>query len=331
MKDVTFVLVHLGPDPDKHVYSNIRYLRRNFSNPLVVITDNSKLITFCGREKADFFIYNRSEVTTALLHGFVGDTSFRDGFWFLTIERLIALAEFQEKNSISNLLHVESDVVLLKTFSLDSLKGTVNLWWTNVGPLYDCAALLYSPTPETASWLKANVVKMLHDFPSTTDMLVLRQIALDHPNKVTYFPSTLDTSNTPSVIFDPLQFGLYLFGSDPRNLYGFINRYVWWSEVGHSDMGIRYVTDMKGNIFLVYKSHKLQLLNLHNHSKNLLLFGRLQVLVIWFFVFTSRFGIFKKIPSFRFLRSNLNLLFSNFFNYRKYPLILRTTRNIFFK
>jgi hypothetical protein len=122
MKVVTFALVHLGPDPDKHIYANIKYLQRNFSSPLVVITNNSKLITFCERENADFFIYNRSEVTTALLHGFVGDTSFRDGFWFLTIERLIALAEFQEKHSISNLLHVESDVVLLKTFSLDSLK-----------------------------------------------------------------------------------------------------------------------------------------------------------------------------------------------------------------
>jgi len=331
MKDVTFVLVHLGPDPDKHVYSNIRYLRRNFSNPLVVITDNSKLITFCGREKADFFIYNRSAETKALLQGFAGDTSFRDGFWFLTIERLIALAEYQQKYLISNLLHVESDVVLLKSFLLDSLKDTVNLWWTNVGPLYDCAALLYSPTPETAIWLKTNVAKMLRDFPAITDMLALRQIALDHPDKVSYFPSTLDTSVTPSVIFDPLQFGLYLFGSDPRNLYGFINRYVWWSEVGHSDTGTRYVSDMKGNIFLIFKSHKLQLLSLHNHSKNLFLFGRLQIFVIWFFVFSSHFSIFKKLPSFRFLRSNLNLLFSNFFNYRKYPLILRTIRNIFFK
>jgi hypothetical protein len=331
MKGVTFVIVHLGPDPDKHIFANIEYLRRNFSNALVVVTDNSKLISFCGQNNVLLSIYVRSLSTTNLFNKFDGDLEFRGGFWFLTIERIIAFTEFQADSLYTNLLHVESDVVLFKSFSIDFLAGTKKLCWTNVGPLYDCAALLFSPSPGTGDWLRNKLANELEQNRNTTDMLSLRRISQSHSNRVSYFPSTLDCYEKFPFIYDPLQFGMYLFGSDPRNLYGVINRYEWWSETGYSNSGIRYSTDLKGSLYVEKNSKKYRLLSLHNHSKNLLLFGRWQPLMVWFFVLSSRVKVFRKLPSYRFVKGNLSLLLSNITNYRKYPLIFRIIRGIVFR
>jgi ribosomal protein S24E len=89
-KKMVFVIVHLGPDPDKHVYSNIKYILKNFDNSLLVISNNKKVINFCRLNSVDMHIYERSSDTQLLFDAFQGDLVFRSGYWFLTIERIIA-------------------------------------------------------------------------------------------------------------------------------------------------------------------------------------------------------------------------------------------------
>ena len=331
MGDTTFVLVHLGPDPDKHVLKNVQYLRRNFRNPIVVITDNSKLQLFCKDLGILVHVYVRSKETAKSLESFRGDLDFRDGFWFLTIERLIAFAEFQVSSLAVNLLHVESDVVLLKNFNSGFLMEEDKLWWTNVGDVYDCAALLFSPNPSKAHWLKTEIIKLLVSDPTITDMLALRRIKLHYGDLVSYFPSKLINYDEGPLLFDPLQFGMFLFGSDPRNLFGLIHRYVWWGEVGFQNVNISYSSNLKGELYVIKESRRYQLQNIHNHSKNLLLFGRFQRVTIWFFVLTSKVSVFSKIPSYRFSIPVLKSLLRNLTRFRKYPLILRTFLNITLK
>lgn len=307
------------------------YLRRNFRNPIEVITDNSKLQLLCKDLGIPVHVYVRSEETTKSLESFRGDLDFRDGFWFLTIERLIAFAEFQVSSLAVNLLHVESDVVLLKNFNSGFLLEEDKLWWTNVGDAYDCAALLFSPNPSRALWLKTEIIKLLISDPTITDMLALRRIKLHYGDLVSYSPSKLINYDEGANLFDLLQFGMFLFGSDPRNLFGLIHRYVWWGEVGYPNVNISYSSNLKGELYVVKESRRYQLQNIHNHSKNLLLFGRFQRVTIWFFVLTSRISLFSKILFYRFSIPVLKSLLRNLTRFTKYPLILRTFLNIILK
>jgi hypothetical protein len=219
------------------------------------------------------------------------DLDFRTGYWNLTLERIFAVLNYQIKKELRNVLHVESDVILMESFPFQNLQECSYVHWCEYGAGHDVASLLYIPDAQSAALLKEKLLSILKQNPNLTDMQLLF-IARNTGAKVRLFPSAApdccDTDPTLVIqnckclpddfIFDGLTYGMYLTGQDPRNNYG---RYPIGDNSPY-DSGATHLNprkyswslDMNSNLqaesFCCGKVLSLQ--NLHIHSKNLKLF-----------------------------------------------------------
>ena len=240
------------------------------------------------------FIKNKARVLESEMTQRNVDVEFRMGYWNLTLERIFAVLNYQITNNLRNVLHVESDVILMKTFPFRNIQECKYVHWCEYGEGHDVASLLHIPDSQNAVLLKEKLLSILKQNPNLTDMQLLFMARSSGAN-VRLFPSTAtdyceskykSKSSTfyckcfpLDFIFDGLTYGMYLSGQDPRNNYG---RY----SVGDNspyDSGATHLNprkylwtfDTSGNLqaesFCCGKVVILQ--NLHIHSKNLKLFG----------------------------------------------------------
>jgi hypothetical protein len=295
------VFIHLGEVRADHLWLNIkRHLRLFPGVPVTLIVDN-KFHPIEGLEGLiDIFFYERSSlhnefISKNLVHG----EDFRHGFWRYSTERLFAVVAYHSEVPTEKLLHVESDVLLLRGFPFERMELTSTLAWTRYNNVMDVAALVFLPNLESSTWLAGEMIKEMTNSPSHTDMTLLNVIAHNHPNIVRILPSA--SSKIPSLInkksfvksqevelishgadfyagvFDPAAIGMWATGEDPRNNYG-ITRYL---DRGILDSGDSYIDpsgvtlsyDEKDGIILSEGENSIKLWNLHVHSKNLQLFG----------------------------------------------------------
>jgi hypothetical protein len=219
------------------------------------------------------------------------DLEFRKGYWNFTLERIFAVLDYQIKNNVTNILHVESDVVLLETFPFDSIQRCGFIHWCEYGEGHDVASLLHIPSSIDADLVQNQMISILKDKPNLTDMQLLHSTRSKAKN-VRLFPSkgidkcesdlTLESFYCEcfpeDFIFDGLTYGMYLTGQDPRNNYG---RYFVGDnspfESGATHINPRkffWSLDKTGILgaksLCCGKTSKLQ--NLHVHSKNKKLF-----------------------------------------------------------
>jgi hypothetical protein len=219
------------------------------------------------------------------------DLDFRKGYWNFTLERIFAVLDYQIKNNIKELLHIESDVVLLPNFPFDSLQACKYIHWCEYGEGHDVAALLHIPSSLEAISIQNQMISILKDKPNLTDMQLLFSTR-SKVKEVRLFPSRwADECNSDSSIdsvycdcfpedymFDGLTLGMYITGQDPSNNYG--NFFVGDNspfESGATHINPRkfsWSIDESG--LLAAKSlcceKTFQLQNLHVHSKNRKLF-----------------------------------------------------------
>jgi hypothetical protein len=157
------------------------------------------------------------------------DLKFRKGYWNLTLERLFALLEYQISHQETNLLHVESDVLLLPSFPINRSFSKDKILWCEYGEEHDVAALFYIPTVDLAEQLLGLFQRELTINPNLTDMQLMYKVR-NRSNIVGLFESSFvhcepaDNStileDAQAEIFDGLALGMWLSGHDPRNNYG---------------------------------------------------------------------------------------------------------------
>ena len=291
------VIIHLGPNPSEYIYKNLVHMKKTSQSQLLVVTNNVNLSKFCQEKNIEFHIYKSQLRVSDLISNATFDANFRGGFWKYTIERFFALEDVHKNFPNQPLLHVESDVLLLKNFPLRAIIDKGKLMWCEVGLTHDSAALLFTPNLEQTSWLIDQIRGIIGENTSVTDMTILNRIRLNNPNSISLFPSIENPKRTKDgyVATDPSALGMWLLGTDPRNSYGFVRRYHWWAEAYNLNCKI----DLEYNSEVLYlnkRGMRIRIVNLHNHSKNSFFFSSSPYL-LQFFVWTSRMRFMTKYPS----------------------------------
>lgn len=283
------VFVHLGK-------SIPRYLELNLERTHNLFPD-TRITLICDRpdvrsEFANISQYKQSESTRDVLFGSHLDRSFRSGFWVKSLERLIAVFEYQIENQVQKLIHIESDVLLLPNFPLDTLSELTVPTWTKYSDAKSVGAIVCIPTYKQAEQLLQSTLSLISENTDITDMTLLNELSQKLFLADTFSHSILDSSalldesaNTPAKIvldqgfFDPAQIGMWLTGEDPRNHLGMnVIHSNELFELGESKINpaeLQYSIDSDHNLWAKnIKGTEFPIWSLHIHSKNKKIFQK---------------------------------------------------------
>jgi len=282
-KEIISLFIHLGGLPPKHLILNIKRFLELFprQRAVLLLSEGTNLSQDANFEtvfikESDFPALEEMEK--------VHDFNFRNGFWRNTFLRLFAIEYFQNLHPNSGILHVESDVVLMPSFPWGFFESSTKLKWLRVHDGADVAALVYSPSHALMAKLTDELLSYSKTEPSITDMSAMFKFAVLHPDEHEYLPSLTWVSNQSEGLeafrlkeqsstlgyFDPLAIGIWLFGQDPKNNYGFTRRY---KHQAHHDLDPRKLDlrmDENGDVI---DKEGFKVFSFHLHSKNTALFG----------------------------------------------------------
>ncbi len=287
------VFAHFNSPLPKHLTLNLKRTIQLFPQHEIYLVTNlnaasikiNKLKIFGYKPNTRWF-----ELESTLSH----DREFRNNFWFTSLARFLALAEFSQTHN-REMLHIESDVIISHDFPFDDFREISALFsFPVVNNSMGIASCLYIKNPEASEYLSKLTISMAKKDSHVTDMHVLGEIT----KKDSYFFQLLPTSPSlksalPSAseshldsihkstllfngFFDGRDLGMYLFGDDPRNKRGFsfvrkfdTRFYLDASELSfvlNNDRDFPYIFDPFKNTFI-------PIFTLHIHSKNLKLFN----------------------------------------------------------
>ena len=284
--------VHLGLAQCSHLISNIDRTHTLFPEFQLhlVVSPGFKISEVPAYLQVHTYV--ASAETEEMFKEFAHDTSFRQGFWRFSLERIFAIKVVHEAYPTDSILHIESDVLLMPNFPFAEISRSKNLMWNSYNSDHDVCALLFSPNIETTEDLIQQIRLNLKIKPNLTDMTVLNEIWRNSDLEVTHFSSVhpslpgminpkaqefagSETSTGYGGIFDGAAIGMWLFGHDPKNNYGksiiHSNSVI---ESGNSYVdpsSVNYELDENGNLFAISKElpvRKVPIWNLHIHSKN---------------------------------------------------------------
>jgi hypothetical protein len=279
------VYVHLGSSIPQHLKLNlIRHKKLFPEQELVLITSHNQFFELPTYVEIFQVDSDNLEVKLFTAMSTKLDFSFRSGFWKYTLQRFFAINEFHKRFPNRSLTHIESDVLLLPNFPWSKMASLDKLAWIKVSSELDVAAIVHSPNSAHTALLADQISQLAYSNPGINDMVALHQSALSLRSNHYYLPSlTVENSSQHSStgqseeenlkffegVFDPLNYGLWYFGQDPKNSFGIRKRYVGDSshDLNPNNSGLRIqngiLTDQFGTIIF----------SLHVHSKYLPLFG----------------------------------------------------------
>jgi hypothetical protein len=309
------IFVHLGKSKADYLWENIKYLRKIApQEETILIIDNKIHLNKLDSLACKIFHYDAGDVLNESLDSLHHNIEFRNGFWRSSIERFFALQQWHRLNPDESFLHIESDNLVLPNFPWEKFKKIDSLAWLQHNDKYDCAALFYSPNLKSTNWLIDEIINQIELDKSLTDMRVLSLISQQYPKKVELLPSynpnwivkefelnlKAKVSNSFEKfggIFDPAAIGVWLTGNDPRNSFGWIKRYKnHFNPIVDPSVFSFSISD--GVVNLSHHGISSQLFNLHIHSKQKLLFGKFNKVLLRFYIHSSQKQKFPRFYNF---------------------------------
>jgi hypothetical protein len=285
--DIDVVLVYLGGKFPKYVAKNLSYLKSNFPNySITFVGDSEQTLAKASELSVNVFkTSNWIEISSSIYNLLDHPMKFRSGFWFHTIARFFAIAEFQ-KASRNPLLQVECDVFLSKNFPFEKflpLKEVVAYPMENV--TQGAASVLWIGNDKLSAKLVETSLRLIRENPKHTDMTILGEIACKSLLPFTSLPTIhpkgkLDQKSNLSDFsrnfyyfkgcFDALSYGMYMLGSDPRNKRGLSEVFKNRSEQVLPDDIVHFGLNKSGMGIDIRLENGVcyPLFCLHNHSKN---------------------------------------------------------------
>ena len=279
------VFVHLGDSLPKYLELNITRTHELFpDSEITLISDSIHL----GNESITSHKYLRSGTTNSILLQTKHDATFREGFWIKSMERLIAVLEYQIVQKRTNVIHIESDVLLMPNAPLEEVARLESPTWTKYSSSKSVGAIFFVPNPESAQKILFGIWELIRKQPDITDMTILNILAEDLKLGTTFPHSALDTSpvsressieyrQLDSGFFDPAQIGMWLTGEDPRNHLGMnvihLNTLYTSGDSSINPEKLKFSLDARNNLWGTNPAGgRFPIWSLHIHSKNVDLF-----------------------------------------------------------
>lgn len=229
------VLVHLNTKIPVYLKRNLIRLSKIFPDHSVVLISNIEQPKILNVE---FKLYTEPEASKEINFHLSHPKEFRSNFWHSSIARFTYLRKYQEEVQ-RPVLHVESDVILSKDFPLKLFAKTEGLAYPILSKFRGVASIFYSSGSESINSFVEFLVNEAQIDHEITDMTALRKYYDLHPRRITILPAgpanascyedevlhdVYDQIKSGLVeyrgVFDGSDIGMYLFGTDPRNLVG---------------------------------------------------------------------------------------------------------------
>jgi hypothetical protein len=298
MDKLPFILIHIGDSffPDYAPDAVRQILTWNPDSPVFFICDRRFFSEFDTITSPNFYVVDINQINPTPPHTKFNtntrlDTSFRNGFWRFTTERLYILYDFMTNERIKECIHIENDNTVY--FSTNDPEFTASWVAANdlAAPRHGRNSLtfgiLFCKNVETLGTL----CDMLASTPTNRNEMDLGYAFFDRSPLTTSFLKTAPSSaslrtasgqaqlatRTNSFVYDAACYGQYLGGIDPRNgesKPGFINQDSFFN-VSAEGLSYFWKRDEKGRRYPVVRGDGTTLLriaNLHIHSKNLVPF-----------------------------------------------------------
>ncbi len=197
--------------------------------------------------------------------------NFRNGFWRYSLERLLSLDAYFQDND-EEVIHVESDVVLLNGFEKYQIQ-TINTSWLTHKDNEDSAAVLTIGNQKSFARFQEDLRSSFTQNLTLSEMQILRKMRRTASKDYDVMPSIHANGDIPLVqnvlgeriVFDPAALGMWMFGHDPRNHFG-VTRKSLLEGVQRGDAFDLSMITKSGNPHL-YISGTTKVLSLHIHTK----------------------------------------------------------------
>lgn len=207
------------------------------------------------------------------------DRSFRGGFWRLTSSRFFYIYEFMKTHNVSNVIHIENDVLLYYNVDMLSYCNDKNQIYIPFDTYNrNIASIVYIPNHEIFKCVLDNYDFGKNDMENFS--LIQKKTGLIDNFPIFKCISVLTdeqrfvckNSDVFPFVFDAAAIGQYLGGVDPRNqsgdTKGFINETC---VIKYNNYHICFQEfDNIKKPFIIIEGIYIPIFNLHIHSKRLL-------------------------------------------------------------
>jgi hypothetical protein len=276
-KTPPIIFIYKGILP-QYIYDSINYNNKTNYGKIILICDLKILNKKKILKKIKIYDYNKFDLNIKIKLLDKQIKEFRCGFWLKTIERYFILLSFVKFYNIKEFYHAELDNIFS---NLNNLHKKLN----KIGRYFYLTTVDLNKQA-FGSVIYINKVKILENFCTFikhklqkkfyNDMELLYLFSKRNRNKIKYLPTFLQIKNKNYAnyndlggIFDNLNLGVYIFGTDPRNharlIYNRENLY----QNKKMEETLKYSNlNIKNNKFtLTLENKKLNVYNIHIHSK----------------------------------------------------------------
>jgi len=287
------VYVYIGKSKlPAYVLNNLTNTQSKFPEiDLVLISDNVKSLKKVSERGINVWqCKNQANINLDTMISMDHPMDFRSGFWFSTLARFFAIEEFMESNSVNEILQIEADVWLSKNFPFDRFVGlSKELAFPMESVGRGAASVLYVGSTDAIRRFNSYCKSAIKELPNSTDMTLLGKYLENNPERVIALPTAPDETIfkdfTPQDlairssssykyfegVFDPLTYGMHLFGIDAKNNRGRLKLY---SDTPIHILDIRELDfeTLEGEVIGKNHLQRFNIYNLHIHSKNMRIF-----------------------------------------------------------
>ena len=264
-----------------YVLHNILHMKMHGNHDIVVLSDRKFIDRFPEYVETyamEDLLENYDKMVTAY------QNDFRNGFWHWTSFRFYAILAYMKKHKITQIVHLENDVMLFENVNnirfhrLDKLLLTMD-------NAYRCVpGLMYIPNADVLEQClfqfnhKQNDMQNWGKIYNMKDQPWIETLPIAPKDTMQQVSGTLtDQYDHYQCVFDAAAMGQYLGGIDPRNsenpnTKGFINTHCdfkyhhydfTWLYEGQNKVPYIKIPTNKGEVKII------KIMNLHVHSKNL--------------------------------------------------------------
>jgi hypothetical protein len=257
----------------EYILDNIRQLINTGNNNIYVIINNNLYnffnkyldkisIIFIEDLYDEYDFYNKTKL----------DKNFRNGFWTLTSLRFFYLYSFMKKYNITNVIHLENDVLLYHNTNilLDKLNNT-NIYIPFDTFNRNIASIIYIPNHNLLKLVLDNYDLNKNDMENFSLINKKTNIITNFPIFNKYNSDNLEIRfvsknfNNINFIFDAAAIGQYLGGVDPRNKQGDTTGFINETCIIKYNNYMFIWKDKKP--YIILDNIEIPIFNLHIHSK----------------------------------------------------------------